>query len=136
VSEFAAKVVPPVSQQALKETIVEYGSIYYSPGQGGNIVFVPVPAVSYAAVLDVRPVTGDPIPGTIVTAYVRDWGLGIGSVAQAIPTDLEATVYAAPNAVRLVVQSTGVGYVGEGIPPVTGTVAGTLPIVVRILIKH
>jgi hypothetical protein len=136
VSEFAAKVVPPVSQQALKETIVEYGSIYYSPGKGGNIVFVPVPAVSYAAVLDVRPVTGDPIPGTIVTAYVRDWGLGIGSVAQAKPTDLQATVYAAPNAVRLVVQSTGVGYVDEGIPPVTGTVAGTLPIVVRILIKH
>jgi hypothetical protein len=136
VSEFAAKVVPPVSQQALKETIVEYGSIYYSPGKGGNIVFVPVPAVSYAAVLDVRPVTGEPIPGTIVTAYVRDWGLVIGSVAQAIPTDLEATVYAAPNAVRLVVQSTGTAFVGEGIPPVTGTVAGTLPIVVRILIKH
>jgi hypothetical protein len=36
VSEFAAKVVPPVSQQALKETIVEYGSIYYSPGKGGS----------------------------------------------------------------------------------------------------
>jgi hypothetical protein len=136
VSEFAAKIVPPVSQQALKETIVEYGSIYYSPGKAGNIVFVPVPAVAYAAVLDVRPVIGTPIPGTIVTAYVRDWGLGIGSVAQAKPTDLQATVYAAPNAVRLVVQSTGTAFVGEGIPPVTGTVAGTLPIVVRMLIKH
>ena len=135
-SEFAARLVPPVSQQSLREAVVEYGSIYYSPGKGGNIVFVPVPEVEYAAVLDVRPVTAHPIAGTLVTAYVRDWGLGIGSVAQARPTDLAATVYAAPNAVRLVVQSIGATGPVEGIPPVTGTVAGTLPIVVRILIKY
>ena len=63
-SEFAARLVPPVSQQSLREAVVEYGSIYYSPGKGGNIVFVPVPEVEYAAVLDVRPVTAHPIDGT------------------------------------------------------------------------
>lgn len=142
----------------LETVIEEVGTIYYSPGIGGiSITSRIITRLEAASVMQVQvgTVVGSQALGTMVSAVITAVGMSVGTVAgQAITGTISATIAPAPNSMRLLIQSqysamatllatmgggtisTVVGTLPvmvEGVPPATGTVAGSIPIVIKIL---